>query len=745
MGVFLKSFSAIFSLVLALAILSPATPAPAELNYYYQGNRYYDKGDYTAALAYYRSAIAQNPALIERFPKVQLKLANAFFHAGLFGEAIAALEHPAIEKLNMRDYADLLTARAYMQYKAYNEVEKILTGFRLRFPESVLQVPVDSLLADLYFRQESWSAAARLYRKQLRYAKIDKAEVRGRLMYIAKQLGHRVTLEKQAFFLIRKYPYHPQSRIAYQEIQSRYDGKRMRAKQIQYVFNYLSETEQFELLKAFLDQQVAHHGLTEMLRWLKINQLYESRDYWASLQASQAQRKRFRKGKYLRNIDLNIARSYLRMGLKDEAITAYDTFQKRYPRDGIAAEVLWVIAWLSEEQGRPAEARQYYQRLIRRYRRYELTPEAQFRIGLSHYSEGDYDAAKTQWQAALLRKTNDAWRHRLTYWMAKAEAVQGNASAYEAQLKSITEQPFDSYYSMKALLLTSNSVQIRHFLDSLLTEMQQKPISYLPKYLDHFHRPLLVQEIFGEGNAQRELGKLARRLQQPGWELTFALGEMNERLQNYGRAYRYYRRVYLENFTDSNWREWLFLVKNLYPLYFNGEVNQYARKWNITPASIWAVMKKESAFEPQITSYANAYGLMQIIPPTADRLSESLGMERMDVRRLFEPDLNIHLGSYYLSELFKRYDGNMYYALAAYNAGEHRVDRWRKVYDTDDDDFFMENIEYEQTRKYVRGVMKYYWLYHLLIHPYQQSDNLADFAVRVARAPWFLEIVPLHN
>ena len=80
-------------------------------------------------------------------------------------------------------------------------------------------------------------------------------------------------------------------------------------------------------------------------------------------------------------------------------------------------------------------------------------------------------------------------------------------------------------------------------------------------------------------------------------------------------------------------RSWTFLLKQLYPFYFDGEVNKYAQKWQITPASIWAVMKKESAFEPQIISYADAYGLMQIITPTAKRLSSELGLQLEDVRQ----------------------------------------------------------------------------------------------------------------
>ncbi len=138
-------------------------------------------------------------------------------------------------------------------------------------------------------------------------------------------------------------------------------------------------------------------------------------------------------------------------------------------------------------------------------------------------------------------------------------------------------------------------------------------------------------------------------------------------------------------------------------------------------------MKKESAFETRITSYANAYGLMQLIPPTARQVSRQLGQTLKDNLQLFDPARNILLGSYYFRSLMRRFQGNLYYALAAYNAGPGRVDRWSKVLSTEDDDFFMENIEFEQTRRYVRVVMQFYWTYSLLLFPGKTPEELLLF------------------
>jgi len=736
----LTKFAIIFLLCLTVpwAALS-ATPDNNGTEDYYLADQYFEQHEFSQALTHFQKALEASPTLAARFPKIQLKLALCLFQTGHYQDAVEAFQTQNVVIQSVADYRDYFIAKADLALADTAAALKKLLLFKTQFAASPLRISADSLLAEVYFQRKKWKSAAGYYKKQLKYRGFDKGEITGRLVTIYKKLGYRKSLENRAFDLIRKYPFHPQSEMAFREIQRIYAKTPMPAAKLNRVFTYLSKTGRFDKIDTLLAQQTKLKGDTEQIRWLKISKLYRAKKYWASLSTGKKQREQFKTARYKRHIDLNIARCYLRMGLKDKAIAGYDVFQKRYPNDAISPEVLWVIAWLSEEQGNIAEARDYYHRLIRTYPRYEFANEARFRIGLSHYREGNYAAARAQWKITQKRKGDDLWKSRLKYWLAKTWQQEANDSAYIATLTDIFEKPFDSYYNMKAFLVTKNSGQIQVFVDSLLGDIHKAPLSYLPKYLQHFQRPLLVQEVFGEEYAQRELNQLARKLRQPGWELTFALGEMNEQLQNYGKAYRYYRKVYVENFSKSDWREWVFLFKYLYPLYFNGKVNEYAQKWNITPASIWAVMKKESAFEPQITSYANAYGLMQIIPPTANRLSENLGVNFDDVRRLFDPDFNILLGSYYLSELLKRYDGNLYYALAAYNAGEHRVDRWRKVLNTDDDDFFMENIEFEQTRKYVRGVMKYYWMYHLLVHPYQVAEESSDFPERSARDTWYQE------
>jgi soluble lytic murein transglycosylase len=146
----------------------------------------------------------------------------------------------------------------------------------------------------------------------------------------------------------------------------------------------------------------------------------------------------------------------------------------------------------------------------------------------------------------------------------------------------------------------------------------------------------------------------------------------------------------------------------LFPRPFASEVAAAAGANDVDPDLIYAVMRKESAFNPRVVSSADAIGLMQLIEHTAKWSADENGIADFQRDMLYEPATNIRLGTYYLSKLIERYKGHAVPAIAAYNAGEHRVDPWLKRNAHDkvvDLDWFVEDIPYDQTRNYVRGVV----------------------------------------
>ncbi len=133
-----------------------------------------------------------------------------------------------------------------------------------------------------------------------------------------------------------------------------------------------------------------------------------------------------------------------------------------------------------------------------------------------------------------------------------------------------------------------------------------------------------------------------------------------------------------------------------HPLEYEAEIRASATEFGVEPSLVAAVIKAESRFDPEATSSRGAYGLMQLLPETARFVSERTGISG-DFR---DPETNIRIGTRYLSYLQSRYDGDQRLALAAYNSGEGRVDRWLSRGDFD----VSRDIPFAETRDYVRNV-----------------------------------------
>ena len=121
---------------------------------------------------------------------------------------------------------------------------------------------------------------------------------------------------------------------------------------------------------------------------------------------------------------------------------------------------------------------------------------------------------------------------------------------------------------------------------------------------------------------------------------------------------------------------------------------------------LMSVARRESAFNPHARSPVGARGLMQLMPATAREVAAELGTPTPDSDDLLDRDLNLQLGSHYLAGLLSRYGGNRVLALAAYNAGPHRVDRWLREA-PQPFDVFIESIPFRETREYVQAVLAY--------------------------------------
>jgi soluble lytic murein transglycosylase len=168
-------------------------------------------------------------------------------------------------------------------------------------------------------------------------------------------------------------------------------------------------------------------------------------------------------------------------------------------------------------------------------------------------------------------------------------------------------------------------------------------------------------------------------------------------------------------------------------------VQQLALSEQVDEDLIYAIMLKESTFDPRVVSNADAIGLMQLLPGTGKLVGKTLGLT-VTRETLLDPQDNIRLGVRLLKQLLTRYHGQLPLAAAAYNAGAQRVDEWltRAARAKAKDnalalDRFVEDIPIEQTRNYVRRVMAFFARYRYLGADGRGNGPIVDLPVTVTR------------
>jgi soluble lytic murein transglycosylase len=196
------------------------------------------------------------------------------------------------------------------------------------------------------------------------------------------------------------------------------------------------------------------------------------------------------------------------------------------------------------------------------------------------------------------------------------------------------------------------------------------------------------------------------------YALAEALNERGYTLSAINLGWELYRR-------DRKWNRRLLRI--IYPFPYRGMVIPESRERDVDPYLVAGLIRRESAFDPAVTSGAGAIGLMQIMPPTGRTLARSEGPPGFEPALLKQPEVNVHLGTRYLRTMLERFDNRLPLVLSAYNAGPTRAERWKGLPEARDPELFIERIPYSETREYVRKVLLHRALYQAL-YPVLETD-----------------------
>ncbi len=156
-------------------------------------------------------------------------------------------------------------------------------------------------------------------------------------------------------------------------------------------------------------------------------------------------------------------------------------------------------------------------------------------------------------------------------------------------------------------------------------------------------------------------------------------------------------------------------IRLAFPRGFDDEVKKFSSKYGLDENLVYSLIREESRFKTDAVSHADAFGLMQLIMPTAKEMAQSAGEGEITREKLLLPEVNINLGSRYLHLMLKKFGGDTVAALSAYNAGPTRVTRWRNgALKGLEQDEFTEEIPFDETRNYVRRIFRSYSAYGMV-------------------------------
>jgi soluble lytic murein transglycosylase len=150
-----------------------------------------------------------------------------------------------------------------------------------------------------------------------------------------------------------------------------------------------------------------------------------------------------------------------------------------------------------------------------------------------------------------------------------------------------------------------------------------------------------------------------------------------------------------------------------YPVYYRELIIPLAEQYGYDPLLQFAMVRQESLFESFIESFAGAQGLSQVMPATGDYIAGRLQWPDYVSEDLYRPYVALAFGAYYLNEQLERFDGNVYAALSAYNAGPGNAARWIAAA-PDDPDLYLERVDYRETRLYIRRIYSSHAVYRFL-------------------------------
>lgn len=421
-------------------------------------------------------------------------------------------------------------------------------------------------------------------------------------------------------------------------------------------------------------------------------------------------------------------------GAYTKAAKAFESLARDH-KDHTYADDAWVLAGESwQAKGDAARERRAYEQSLAHHPKGDKAGEARRRLILQAFSQKRYEdilgltIASDQAGSLKLRE-----RAKMHYFAGRAlQALGRGDEAIEQWLATIEMAPL-SYPALQAFsrLRDAGEQPLRRGLDLLKAAEGTPPSLAVPESKAGVRASILAR--LGLGSEAREELQAAGIA---GWPEAAVLAQAGmwadsqRALAKLGSSWR------TTPPAEAHREAW----QLAHPRAFSELVQSGEQTHKVPPLLTFAVMQTESRFDPGVTSWAGARGLLQLMPATAKDVARRAGVEEYSPSRLYNPTFNLDLGMRYLSKLVNRFGGTeaaVALAVPSYNGGAGNVDKWLNERGDWDFDLFIESIPFDETRKYTQSVLERWMIYRWVYAPEQRAPE--------DRLPYLPLAVPSQN
>jgi len=298
---------------------------------------------------------------------------------------------------------------------------------------------------------------------------------------------------------------------------------------------------------------------------------------------------------------------------------------------------------------------------------------------------------------------------KLLFWKGKLLEESGRPDLAKLSFKQLILHKPNTYYGMRLISSEDVPESILSIIKTRKAKLYSKPTEKISKDTrELLERTEFLFDISEPKQALKELFVGLGRYKDStrNWDVSHLLHRRGEHYSVLKVIANYYlpHLVTLEVGEHPLW-------KLAYPRPYWSQLKIFANQAGIDPYFALAIMREESHFDPQALSSSKAMGLMQLMPATAKFVAQKKKIKLNQKDEIFNPELNIRLGTLYLGSLSDRFKSELIHTSGSYNAGPHNMIKWINRWRGKSMDTFVEQIPFSETRGYVKRVFRSYKLY----------------------------------